>query len=127
MLLYLAVLCYGWFWDKLIRKMPIGKWFASFLVDVEPDEPLHFTGASIGVDMGLKSFITLSNGDQIDNPRFFVHEEKALAKSQRKLSKAPKSTPERQRALKVVHRVHERITNKRDDFAQKPSLSLVRS
>lgn len=110
-----------------IRKMPTGKWFASFLVEVEPDEPLPLTGESIGIDVGLKSFITLSSGDQVDNPRFFIHEEKALAKAQRKLSKAPKGTSARKNALKVVHRVHERITNKRDDFVQKLSLSIIKS
>lgn len=110
-----------------IRRMPTGKWFVSFLVEVEPDEPLAKTGLSIGVDVGLKSFITLSNGDRIDNPRFFVHEEQDLAKAQRKLSKAEKGTPERTRALKVVRRVHERITNKRGDFVQKLSLKLVES
>jgi len=110
-----------------IRRMPTGKWFVSFLVEVEPDEPLPKTGLSIGVDVGLKSFITLSNGDHVDNPRFFVHGETALAKAQRKLSKAEKGTPDRAKALKVVHRVHERITNKRDDFVQKISLSLVKS
>jgi putative transposase len=110
-----------------IRKMPTGKWFVSFLVEAEPVEPFLKTGLSIGVDVGLKSFITLSNGGHVDNPRFFVHEENALAKSQRKLSKAEKVTSERAKALKVVHRVHERITNKRDDFVQKVSLSLVKA
>jgi putative transposase len=110
-----------------IRKMPTGKWFVSFLVEAEPGEPLPKTGLSIGFDVGLKSFITLSNGDHVDNPRFFVHEENALAKVQRKLSKAEKGTPKRARALKVVHRVHERITNQRDDFVQKLSLNLVES
>jgi len=110
-----------------IRRTPTGKWFASFLVEAEPDEPLPKTGLSIGVDVGLKSFITLSNGEHIDNPRFFVHEEKALAKAQRKLSKAEKGTPEQAKALKVVHRIHERIANKRDDFVQKLSLNLVKS
>lgn len=110
-----------------IRKMPTGKWFVSFVVEVKPDEPLPKTGLSVGVDVGLKSFITLSNGEHVDNPRFFVHEEKALAKAQRKLSKAEKGTPERVKALKEVHRVHERITNKRDDFVQKISLHLVKS
>ena len=110
-----------------IRRMPTRKWFASFLVEVEPDEPLPKTGLSIGIDVGLKSFVTLSNGEHIDNPRFFVHEENALSKAQRKLSKAEKGTPERANALKAVHRVHERITNKRDDFVQKLSLKLVKS
>lgn len=107
--------------------MPTGKWFVSFLVEAEPNEPFPKTGLSIGVDVGLKSFITLSNGEHVDNPKFFVHEENALAKAQRKLSKAEKGTPERAKALKVVHRVYERITNKRDDFVQKVSLNLVKS
>jgi putative transposase len=110
-----------------IRRTPTGKWFASFLVEAEPDEHLPKTGLSIGVDVGLKSFITLSNGEHIDNPRFFVHEEKALAKAQRKLSKAEKRTHEQAKALKVVHRIHERIANRRDDFVQKLSLNLVKS
>jgi putative transposase len=110
-----------------LRRMPTGKWFVSFLVEVEPEEPLPKTGLSIGVDVGLRSFITLSSGEHVDNPRFFVHEEKALAKAQRKLSKAENGTPERAKALKVVHRVHERITNKRDDFVQKVSLNLVKA
>jgi len=62
-----------------IRRMPTGKWFVSFLVEIEPDEPLPKTGLSIGIDVGLKSFITLSNGEHVDNPRLFVHEENALA------------------------------------------------
>ncbi len=109
-----------------IRRMPTGKWFASFLVDVEPDEPLPKT-YPIGIDVGLKSFITLSNGEHVDNPRFFVHEERALAKAQRRLSKTEKGTPERAKALKVIRRIHERIANKRDDFVRKLSLELVRS
>jgi putative transposase len=107
--------------------MPTGKWVVSFLVEVEPDDPLPKTGLSTGVDVGLKSLIALSNGEHVDNPRFFVHAEKALAKAQRKLSRVEKGSPERATALKVVHRVHERITNKRDDFVQKLSLKLVES
>jgi putative transposase len=108
-----------------IRRMPTGKWFVSFLIEAEPDESIPKTGLSTGVDVGLKSFITLSNGEHVDNPRFFVQEENALAKAQRKLSRAEKGTLERAKALKVVHRVHERITNKRDDFVQKVSSDLV--
>ena len=75
--------------------------------------------------MGLESFATLSNGEKIANPRFFRKEEKELARVQRKLSKAPKGTPERTRALKVVELVHERIADRRNDFANKISRQLV--
>jgi len=52
-------------------------------------------GSLVGVDVGLESFATLSNGETIANPRFFREEETELARVQRKLSKAPKGTPER--------------------------------
>ena len=70
-------------------------------------------GLSVGFDVGLKGFIELTNGEHIDNPRFFIHEESALAKAQRKLYKMEKATPESVRALKVDQRIYERITNKR--------------
>lgn len=61
------------------------------------------------------------------NTGFFVTEEKALAKVQRKISKLVNETPERAKALKAVQRVHEKIANKRDDFVQKMSLGLIRT
>ena len=42
---------------------------------------------AIGIDVGLKTFAALSNGEFLENPRFFRKDEKALAKAQRKLSK----------------------------------------
>jgi len=79
----------------------------------------------VGIDVGLESFATLSNREKIDNPRFFRSEEKALAKAQRRLSKYEKGTPERRKALKVVQRTHERIANRRYDFAHQVSHNLV--
>jgi putative transposase len=81
--------------------------------------------APIGVDVGLTSFATLSNGERIQNPRFFRTEEKALAKAQRRLSAQEKGTPQRARARKVVSRVHERIANRRNDFAHQLSRQFV--
>ncbi len=109
-----------------IRRMPTGKWFACFSVEME-DVPLPpwKDGSVVGIDVGLESFATLSNGEKIANPRFFREEEKELARVQRKLSKAPKGTYERKKALKVVERVHERIANKRTDFSNQVSRKLV--
>jgi putative transposase len=109
-----------------IRRMPTGKWFACFSVEIE-DTPLPpwKDGSMVGIDVGLESFATLSNGEKIANPRFFREEERELSRVQRKLSKAPKGTPERKKALKVVERVHERIANRRNDFANQVSRQLV--
>ena len=109
-----------------VRKIPTGKWFVSFLVNTESETIFPKTGVSVGVDVGISSFLTLSDGQHIPNPRFFITEEKYLAKAQRKLSKTEKGTTERNKALKIVQHIHERISNKREDFIHKISLNLVK-
>ena len=108
-----------------IRRYPTGKWFACITAGLPDPELSPKEESVVGVDLGLSSFATLSTGEKIENPRFFRSEEKALAKAQRKLSKATKGTPERKRALKVVQRVHERVRNKRHNFAHQISRKLV--
>ena len=107
-----------------IRRSATGKWYACFSVEYEPS-PVQQNDGEIGVDVGLESFATLSNGEKIENPRFFRTDEKALAKAQRKLSKTEKGTPERKKARKVVARIHERIANRRLDFAHQTSRMMV--
>ncbi len=89
--------------------------------------PLPLNELSVGIDVGLESFATLSNGIKIENPRFFRKNEKELAKAQRKLSKAEEGTLERAKRRKVVQHIHQRIANKRKDFAHKLSRELVDS
>ena len=109
-----------------IRKAATGKWFACFSVEIEDlPKPPWKDGSIVGIDVGLASFATLSNGEKIPNPRFFRDEEKELARVQRKLSKAAKGTLDRKAALKVVERVHERIANKRYEFVHQVSRGLV--
>ena len=109
-----------------IRRAATGKWFACFSVELEDlPKPPWKDGSIVGIDVGLTSFATLSNGEKIANPRFFRDEESELARVQRKFSKATKGTPERKAALNVVERVHERIANKRYEFAHQVSRDLV--
>ena len=107
-----------------IKKIPTGKWFVSFSCEVE-QSLLPKCSASIGIDAGLLSFITLSSGEKVDNPRFFKTEEKALARVQRRLAKQEKGSRERRRRRKAVALRHERIKNKRKDFTHKLSHGLV--
>lgn len=96
-----------------IKRSSTGKWFACFTVDGYRDIQMSPNDEAVGIDVGISSFATLSNGEHIENPRFFRSEEKALAKAQRK------------KAKKVVARVHERIANKRSNFAHQLSRKLV--
>src|SRR6266702_5998080 len=107
-----------------IHKSSTGKWYASFSVECEP-ERLEHTPEQVGIDVGLKTFATLSNGEEIENPRFFRKEEKALAKVQRKHSKLAKGTPERRKHRKAVACVHERIKFRRDNFTHQESRQII--
>jgi len=109
-----------------VSKTPTGKWFVCISCDDVKPQTLKPNKLEIGIDMGLKTFATLSDNNKISSPNFFKHEEHALAKAQRKLKKQKKATSERQRAKKVVARVHERVANKRSDFCHKKSLKIVR-
>src|SRR6266705_1073354 len=107
-----------------IRRSSTGKWYVSFSCECEP-ERLPEIPTQVGIDVGLKTFASLSNGEEIANPRFFRKEEKALAKVNRKHSKLAKGTAERRKHRKVVARVHERITFRRDNFTHQQSRQIV--
>ena len=71
----------------------------------------------MGIDVGLKTFATLSEEQEIAIPRFFRAAEHQVAKAQRRLSKEEKGTPKRAQRPRVVARVRERIAWRRGDFA----------
>lgn len=107
-----------------------GKWFACITCETEA-ECLPPSEEAIGIDVGIKTFAALSDGTFIENPQFFRTEESALAKAQRKLSRAKLGTKnhseikERKKAKKVVARVHERVRNRRHDFSHQTARRLV--
>lgn len=111
-----------------IKRDTVGNWYACFSVAVEP-EPLEPSPcaqrAPVGIDLGLTHFATLSTGEQLPNPRFFRRDEKALAKAQRKLSACEKGTPAYRKRQRVVQHIHQRIANRRRDFAHQTSRYLV--
>jgi putative transposase len=107
-----------------IRRTSTGKWFATLSCDIE-GTPLPKSKEYVGIDVGLESFATLSIDKHISNPRFFRTDEKALAKAQRKMSKFEKGTSERRKARKVVSHIHERIANRRNNFAHQESRKII--
>jgi putative transposase len=110
----------------IVKRTPTGKWFVSLACDdVEPDAR-PASDEQVGIDVGLKTFAYLSDGSQIENPRFFRAEEQALAKAQRKHSKAKSNTPEKRKRHKVVARIHERISNRRKNFIGQQVALLVK-
>ena len=106
-----------------IRKQA-NKWYGCFSIEYQ-NNPLPESKKAVGIDVGLSNFATFSTNEKIENPRFFKIDQKALAKSQRKLSKQTKGTPERKKVKKVVVRIHERISNRRHNFIHQESRKIV--
>jgi putative transposase len=100
-------------------------WYLVVSCDLREAQTVQHSGPAVGIDVGLTHFATLSTGEQVANPRFFRKDEQALAKAQRRMAKEGKGTPERKRRKRIVRRIHERIGNRRRDFAHKLSRRLV--
>lgn len=101
--------------------------YCQFVLDIERKEPLSSTGKEIGIDLGLNHFLTDSNGDKIDNPRFLRKAEKRLKKAQRKLSKKKKGSQKRLKQKSKVARLHLKVSRQRKDFAVKTAKALIQS
>jgi len=108
-----------------LKKSTTGKWYVTFVCELNDPKPLKKSKNQIGIDIGLCSFAALSNGEKIANPRFFKRDEKELARVQRLFSKEAKGTTERIKRRKPVARVHERIEFRRKDFAHQQSRRIV--
>ena len=118
--------------DKpLIKRVRLIKradgFYCQFVLDLERVELLNSTGKEVGIDLGLNHFLTDSNGDKIDNPRFLRKAEKRLKKAQRKLSKKKKGSQKRLKQKSKVARLHLKVSRQRKDFAVKTAKALIQS
>lgn len=111
--------------NATIEKTPTGKYFVVLNVDFEP-EPHTNNGGVIGIDVGIKSFYSDSNGNTVNNPKYLEKAQRKLAREQRKLSRKQKGSNNRNKQRVKVALVYEKITNQRNDFLQKQSTILVR-
>jgi putative transposase len=107
-----------------VTKSATGKWYACFTAEVEA-VPLGPNNTAVGIDAGLEKFATLSTGESIENPRFFRKGEKVLAKAQKRASEVQRGSVEYKKRRKVVARLHEKIANRRRNFAHQLSRTLI--
>jgi putative transposase len=106
-----------------IRRRADG-WYACIVCEVEPS-PLPPTGESVGIDVGLEHFATLSNGEQIPNPRLLRHAERRLKTAQRRLCRRQKGSNRRRKARHLLAKAHLKVQRARLDFAHKLAHQLV--
>ncbi|WP_394616998.1 RNA-guided endonuclease InsQ/TnpB family protein [Lentzea sp. JNUCC 0626] len=103
-----------------------GRWFVSILVEAEVGHHPQASNAAVGIDAGLTALVTLSTGEKIANPKHERRDRERLAKAMRSLARKQKGSSNREKARRVVARVHARITDRRRDFLHKTTSRLVR-
>ncbi len=111
----------------LTIKKTGGEYFAIFTTvkEVEPSKVENTN--PVGIDMGLNSFIALSDGTKIEKPKFAKKAEKHIAKWQRIIAKRHKGSKRREKAKLNLQRKWEHVANQSNDFAHKLSNKLVNS
>jgi len=107
-----------------ISVTPTGKYFVSILVDTNTEMPIKALikeNTTIGVDLGIKTFLVTSDGLEIENPKNLRKAQSKLKYVQRKYSKNKGKRTKQRLAL-----LHEKVVNKRKDFLHKTSTKLIR-
>ncbi len=106
-------------------KKDSDQWYVIFTTEIDREIKKVPVAMKIGIDVGLKSLLTLSNGQQIEPPKFLRLSEEKLVQEQRRLSKKKLRSSNRNKQRIIVARVHRKIRNQRKDFAHKTSRTLV--
>lgn len=106
-------------------KEPSGKYFVSFVVAVDGEEPLPPVEDETGIDLGLKAFAVMRGGKTIENPRFFKRMERRLTKAQRTLARKVKGSANQEKARMKVAKIHETIANCRSDFLEQTTSRII--
>ena len=113
-----------------VSRNPSGQYFISFIVHtVEQCQEFNkeITKENcLGIDFGLKHFLNFSDGTKIDSPEYFKHALDKLKKEQRKLSKKQKGSKNKEKQRIKVAKVHQKISNQRNDFIHKLTTRLVK-
>lgn len=111
-----------------LRKTATGKYFVSILVDV-PDilfeKPVITQETTIGVDLGVKDFAILSDGQKVENPKPLKKSLKKLKKLQQQISSKKNGSQNREKARKQLAKQHEKVANQRKDFLHKLTHNLT--
>jgi putative transposase len=105
-------------------KREAGRWYVCFSVECAP-APLPESAESVGLDVGLESFATLSDGTTIANPRYFKTAQARLRRAQRRVARRKKGSHRRRKAVRLLQRAHVHVRNQRRDFHHHVARRLV--
>lgn len=102
------------------------RWYVVVSCDDVPADRLAGTGRAIGIDLGVASFLTTSDGEQINNPRHARTAAEKLARAQQSLSRRKRGSNRRRKTRSRIAALHGKVRRQRLDHAHKTALRLVR-
>jgi putative transposase len=102
------------------------RWHLILACEDVPAQPLQHTGAVVGIDLGVASFLTTSDGEHIANPRQLAASAARLAATQQRLVRRKRGSNRRRKQRAQVAATHRKIGRQRRDHAHKTALGLVR-
>ena len=116
---------------KLIKRVRIVRradgYYCQFCIKTERRVEHVPTGKQLGIDVGLKAYVTDSDGETVANPRHYRKAEKKLARLGRRLSRKQKKSANRKKARKALAKQHLKVQRQREDFARKTANAYVSS
>lgn len=110
---------------QLIIKKSCGKWYLILQTDAKGDA-LRCGNGKVGIDLGIESYLTESNGSKIDNPKTLEGHLGKLKEIQQKIARSKKGSKNREKVKFQLQKLHVRISNTRNDFIHKTTTSLIR-
>ena len=102
-----------------------GKWFVSIQVEEEPKNNLFTTETVVGVDLGIKTLATCSDGVIYENPKALRSNLKILKRKSKQLSRKQKGSKNREKAKQRLAKLHYKISNIRKDALHKATSAIV--
>lgn len=102
-----------------------GRYVASILCETEVN-PYPAVDTAVGLDLGLKSYLTTSDAVTVENPKYYRARQRKLRRAHKKLSHCEKGSNNRAKAKIKLARVYEQVSNQREDFLHKLSTNLIR-
>lgn len=110
-----------------VKRSHIGEFYIVMVLDKAPVAIRNsHNGASVGIDFGLKKYMTLNNGQTVDNPQFLKSGLRQLQRKNRNLSKCVPGSHNRERKRLELDRHHEKVVNQRNEFQWQLAHQLCR-
>ena len=110
-----------------VKRSHLNEWYIYVITDASPKNYAKtHKGASVGIDFGLKTYMTLSDGEKLSHPQFLKRDLKRLRKASKRLSSCAKGSRHREQARLALCMIHEEISDKRRDFQWKLAHDLCR-